>query len=798
MESHPPGTPPGPTPAGDSRPEQLRRLFSEKKYLLLAALLLLAAFVAGIFYGSFRARPAPRETRRILYYVDPMNPAHTSPEPGLAPCGMPLEPVYAEGPEEAPPPFLAPGAVRITPEKQQLLGVRLGVVEKGPFPHKVRTLARVAADESRIYRLTSFLEGWVKTVHPYTTGSLVVKDEPLATLGSREIINEVQIYLSTLGQIHRTPTADRQLFVNYQVRVRKAEEALLNLGMSFRQIRELAATRRYAQEVELAAPATSFILARNISPQQRVSKGDELYRLADLSRVWLLTDLTEQELPFLRPGLQAQARAFRGNLAVEATVAEVPPEFDAGSRSFRARLEADNPGYALRPGMFLEVELPLNLPETIHVPVDAVLDTGRTQRVFVDRGNGYFEPRRVTTGWRYGDRVEIIQGLSPGERIVVAGNFLVDSESRMKLAAAGFLGEVARDPVSGVAVDEEKAKAAGLVSRYQGRTFYFHSEEAKRLFEQHPDRYAEGQGHVAGTSAPPPTAPAIAACPVCGKEVDQAQAQARGWVSEYQGRTYYFCRYPCNREFDRQPERYVQKGDSSSIPAAPAAEAPAIVRDPVCGLEVDREEAQARRLKRTYRGRDYFFCREWCARRFDATPERYAPAPSPPSTTEPEPPGAVPAATPAAPSAPPESTPAPQAIDPVCGMPADTTGEEVLSTSYGGQVYYFCSDRCKEQFDLDPQRYLKQGAPAISPPSAPAGPAPAAAAPAPGPHPAPPEPPSGAPAPAIGEGGAAPGAARPAPRPRARVPRPGMTPPPPPPGPPAGPPSMPPGSHGYD
>ncbi|MEJ5330889.1 MAG: efflux RND transporter periplasmic adaptor subunit [Desulfobaccales bacterium] len=519
------------------------------------------------------------------------------------------------------------------------------------------------------------------------------------------IINEVQIYLSTLGQIDRAPTGDRQLFVNYQVRVRKAEEALLNLGMSPRQIRELAATRRYAQEVELAAPATSFVLTRNISPLQRVSRGDELYRLADLSRVWLVTDLTEQELPFLRPGLTVQARAFRGNLAVEATMAEVPPEFDAGSRTFRARLEADNPGYALRPGMFLEVELPLNLPETLHVPVDAVLDTGRTRRVFVDRGHGYFEPRRVTTGWRYGDRVEITQGLAPGERIVASGNFLVDSESRMKLAAAGFLGEVARDPVSGVAVDEAKAKAAGLVSQFQGRTFYFHSEDAKRLFERHPERYAEGEAHLSGTGAPPPAASAALPCPVCGQVVDRAQAQVRGWVGDFQGRTYYFCRYPCNREFDRQPERYALTGDPSSVPgAAPAAEALLIVRDPVCGLEVNREEAQARRLKRTYRGRDYHFCREWCARRFDAAPERYAPAASPPAATEPEPPAPMPTTTPAAPPAPPQSTPAPPAIDPVCGMPADTTGEEVLSTSDGGQVDYFCSDRCKEQFDLEPQR----------------------------------------------------------------------------------------------
>ncbi|MCL6622545.1 MAG: efflux RND transporter periplasmic adaptor subunit [Syntrophobacterales bacterium] len=784
---------PEPSAGRAGRPDQIRRFLHDRKYHLLAVLALLAVFLAGVLYGSFRGQ-APRETRRILYYVDPMNPAHTSPEPGLAPCGMPMEPVYAEGPEEAPPPFLAPGAVRITPEKQQLLGVRLGVVEKVPHTHRLRTLARVAADESRVYRLTSFLDGWVQTVHPYTTGSLVVKGEPLATLGSRDILNEVQLYLSTLGQLDRSPRGDRQLFVNYQVRVRRAEEALLNLGMSPAQIQELTRTRRYTQEVELAAPATSFVLARNLSPGQRVSKGDELYRLANLSRVWLVADLSEPELPFLTPGLRARGRTFRGSLEVEATVAEVPPEFDPVSRTFRARLETDNPGYALRPGMFLEVELPLALPECISVPVDAVLDTGRTRRVFVDRGNGYFEPRRVETGWRFGDRVEITRGLAPGERLVVSGNFLVDSESRMKLAAAGFAGEVARDPVTGVLVDELKARSAGLVSQHQGRTYYFHSEEAKRLFEQHPGRYLEAQ--APGAAAPPPPAPgAVSPCPVCGHQVDHAQAKARGWVSDYQGRTYHFCRYACNREFDRHPDRFVSReGSAAAVPATPREEAPLIVRDPVCGLEVHREEAQARRLRRIYRGRDYYFCREWCARRFDEAPERYVPAVSPPPAGAPEPTPPLPAATPAAPASPPEPAPGSQAIDPVCGMPVDTTGEEVFQTLYEGRVYYFCSDRCKAQFDLDPRRYLKEVAAATAPESG-AKPAPAPGAPpVPPPAPAAGETPSGAGAPGLREG-AAPPPAPAVPRPRARVPRPGMTPGPNPAGPP--PPSSAPGSHGH-
>ena len=112
--------------------------------------------------------------------------------------------------------------------------------------------------------------------------------------------------------------------------------------------------------------------------------------------------------------------------------------------------------------MFVDVEFPINMPPTVNVPVDAIMDSGLKQTVFVDRGNGYFEPRRVKTGWRLGDRVEIVGGLEPGERIVVSGNFLIDSESRMKLAAAGFFGNVVKDPVCGLNLDESKARAAGL------------------------------------------------------------------------------------------------------------------------------------------------------------------------------------------------------------------------------------------------------------------------------------------------------------------------------------------------
>ncbi len=142
-----------------------------------------------------------------------------------------------------------------------------------------------------------------------------------------------------------------------------------------------------------------------------------------------------------------------------ATVSEILPEFDPATLTIKVRLEMDNPGFTLRPGMFVDVEFPIIACYSQRAG-DAIMDSGLKQTIFVDRGNGYFEPRRVKTGWRLGDRVEIVEGLEPGERIVVSGNFLIDSESRMKLAAAGFFGNVVQDPVCGMDLDEAKARTA--------------------------------------------------------------------------------------------------------------------------------------------------------------------------------------------------------------------------------------------------------------------------------------------------------------------------------------------------
>jgi membrane fusion protein, copper/silver efflux system len=483
---------------------------SQKSWTILGAAVLLffICFIAGSWYGQRQGAKAV--ARKILYYVDPMNPAHTSPEPGLAPCGMKLEPVYADEVGNYPESSLAPGTVRVTPRKQQLIGVRLGLVEKAPYTHTLRALGRVAVDERLIYRLNSAVDGWIREVGNNSTGSVVKKNETLAIFYSPLFLPAQQAYIYALGSLERYQTPSGEVPAQTQLNragIQQNLDSLRNLGVSDQQVKEIEKTRQYTENIRLVAPATSFVLARNVSAGQRFDKGVELYRLADLSRVWVLVDLYENEAGFIRPGERVQVRHPYQKKVMQGVVSDILPQFDPTSRTLKVRLEVENPDFALRPDMFMDVDFQVTLPETVSIPTDAVLDSGLRKTVFVDLGEGFFEPRTVETGWRLGDRVQILKGLQLGDKIVVSGNFLIDSESRMKLAAAGMVGDIGSDVVCSKLVDERKAAGEGRSSRYQGKTYFFCTEACKQHFDQDPERFVgpASSGPAAATSSPSAT-----------------------------------------------------------------------------------------------------------------------------------------------------------------------------------------------------------------------------------------------------------------------------------------------------
>ena len=395
----------------------------------------------------------------------------------------------SEEPEEDSP-STVPGMVRITPERQQTIGVRLGTVEKKPITHTLRVLGRVAPDETRVYRILAPDDGWIVKALNNPTGSLVKKDEILVSAYVPEIISQEIGFLNWLltqgrfsGTLNTTQTVElsRKQYV----------ETLKKLGMDELQVKEVERTRELVQTISIKAPTTGFVTVRNISPDQRFEKGTELFRITDLSHVWILADLFENESRYFHPGNGVKVSLPHEGMAFQAKVSQIIPQFDPVTRTLKVRLESDNPGYALKPDMFVDLELPITLPPLISVPADAVLDSGIKRTVFVDRGNGFFEPREVETGRRIGNRVEIVKGLTPGEKIVLSGNFLIDSESRLELAVAGMVGTLVKDPVCGENVSVNKAEKAGRKSSYKGITYYFSSDRCKEQFDNNPERYVK-------------------------------------------------------------------------------------------------------------------------------------------------------------------------------------------------------------------------------------------------------------------------------------------------------------------
>ena len=364
---------------------------------------------------------------------------------------------------------MPPGTVKITPEKQQLIGVQVGMVEEKPVTQTIRLLGRVATDETRVYIINATIDGWMTKVLPYANGTLVKKHQVLASFYSPEFLSAEQALIFALGSKDRVQTtgsetpAQQHRVAQFNINLRQYTDSLRNLGMGELQIKEIIRTRSYMENVDITSPADGFIIARNVSEGQRFDKGTELYRIADLSRVWVLADLfeNEAELIKIKPGQNVAIALPYQKKNLQATVSNIIPQFDTISRTLKVRLEADNPEFALKPDMFVDVEIPVNLPPTLVIPVDAILDSGCRKTVFVDRGNGFFEPRDIETGWRIGGKAEIVKGLMPGERIVISGTFLVDSESRMKLAAAGIFGTTVKDPVCNMVIDEDKAKQQG-------------------------------------------------------------------------------------------------------------------------------------------------------------------------------------------------------------------------------------------------------------------------------------------------------------------------------------------------
>jgi RND family efflux transporter MFP subunit len=471
------------------------------------ALLVLIAVAFGAGYLARRGQDAAA-TRRgatgrtILYYVDPMHPAYKSDKPGIAPdCGMTLEPVYADevmgsaavaprkvlyyrDPEDpkytATKPGLNPetgntlepvyadpipaspvaSAIRIPPERQQLIGVKFATVTAEQGGRTIPAVGKVAFDETRVQHVHPRIEGWVEQVLVGFTGDFVRKGDPMLTIYSPEMLaTQQELLLARRARDVMTGNPLASAAEHGQSLFDATRRRLELWDLSADQIERVLETGQPIRSVALLAPATGFVLEKNVFANQRVSPGSDLYTIADLSRVWIMADVYESDIGAMRVGQQARIVLPYGdrNTTIAARVNYIQPGVDPATRTLKLRLEAANPGLRLRPEMFVDVEFTVRGEHRLTVPADAVLDTGDRQTVFVDLGDGYLQPRQVVAHERIGDHIVIASGLSEGERVVASGTFLVDSESQLK-AALGGMG--APPPQSGATPPESPATGA--------------------------------------------------------------------------------------------------------------------------------------------------------------------------------------------------------------------------------------------------------------------------------------------------------------------------------------------------
>jgi membrane fusion protein, copper/silver efflux system len=572
--------------------------------LVLAVGLAGAGFLAGVGVMWHSSKAGRSSTSpQALYYACPMHPQYHSNKSGDCPsCGMRLEPVFADTGPGAAGPAPPPGVLSVPADRQQLIGVGTATVEIGRVNRTIRTVGKVAVDENRVYRLVATAEGIVRVLHPFAAGSLVRREEPLLSFYSSEFLTAQQAYfyaLTTLERVSKDPTEINEQVIATNAQLRSAVDALRNLGLSERQIVELGKTRRLTREIELRSPVTGYVLSRAVFPDQRLERSEELYRIADLSRVWVLADLFEQDVQHFQPGATAAVSIpYRAGSSRRARVTEALPQVDPVTRTLKVRLELENADLSLRPDMFVDVTLDVIQPDTVTIPAAAIVDAGTRKTVFVDRGNGFFEPRRVETGRRFDDRIEVANGLMPGERIVVSGNFLLDSESRLKTGVAAAAAQET-DLVCGMEVDPGKARAGGRFTVRAGETYYFCSDECKRRFDTAPETFIRKVAPQAPPVAtrPPPPQPRAVAPPAGPAEPDPVTSRLR------------------------QAER------TMNMTAADAAGRTVFATDLVCGAEVDTTDPTTPRS--TFQGRTFYFITPECKAAFDKDPAKYVKTPAP-------------------------------------------------------------------------------------------------------------------------------------------------------------------------
>ena len=443
--------------------------------VLVAAL----AGAGGYYYGNRAAAPHnsggtsgaagadsegavshAKAEKKLLYYRNPMGLPDTSPTPKKDPMGMDYIAVYAGEVDEEP---AAANQVRISTDKVQKLGVRTEPATLRTLDKVVRASGLVAPDERLLFTIAPKFEGYVERLLVNVTGQPVTKGQALLEVYSPELVSAQREYAIAMQGVKELSGADATAQGGMQQLAHASLQRLKNWDISEAQVQQLAQSGQATRTLTFRSPATGIVMEKKAVQGMRFMPGETLYQVADLSHVWVLADVAEQDIGQLKTGAKASVRINAyPDKTFNGVVTYIYPTLNAASRTVPVRVELANPGGLLKPAMFAQLELPVSAKgPVLTVPLSAVIDSGTRQVVLVQLDAGRFEPRSVKLGGRSDDVVEVLSGIKNGEQVVVSANFLIDAESNLKAALSGF-GSTQNSPVA--LADKAQAATKTIVS----------------------------------------------------------------------------------------------------------------------------------------------------------------------------------------------------------------------------------------------------------------------------------------------------------------------------------------------
>jgi len=404
-------------------------------YLALLGLLIVGVAAAAFWISSMGADDESGESQLehrahdtdVAYYTCPMHTSVRESAPGKCPiCGMELTPVKRGD--------VSSGTVLVDEARRQKIGVKTAPAERRALSRRIRTVGQVDFDETRLADVNLRMSGWVHRLLVDETGQRVRRGQVLFTLYSPELYAAEREYLTVRKRDREGDSAEISELT------RAAGQRLRLLGMDEAQIRELERRGHAWENVPVVSPSTGYVIEKDIVAGGRVEAGTRVYRIADLSRVWVDADVYESDLGHVKVGQAVTVELpFVPGRAFGGRVDYIYPTLSGTTRTGRVRVAMDNPDLALKPDMYADVEIDVDLGERLVIPDSAVIYTGPRRLVFVDLGEGRLRPQDVEVGVHAGGYVEITQGLKAGDTVVTSGNFLIAAESRIR-SATGYWG----------------------------------------------------------------------------------------------------------------------------------------------------------------------------------------------------------------------------------------------------------------------------------------------------------------------------------------------------------------------